>query len=164
MLFFQSRDFRAICQSGIHQFLVRPPRLTQLPALVSSENRFPQEIEQQSIESFEPVLVAQIVAQQDILFQEKYIVLTGLDESQPVSQNFVGAGHFVAKQGFSRSRKAIFFNLKYYLKYVLSRLAENISAICLQLSQPRFHHVRLLRVIKMCSALANPFLSLQHQV
>jgi len=98
------------------------------------------------------------------LLEEKDVVFAALDEGKPVGQNFIGCGHFFAEQGFPRSRQAVFFNLSYHLKYVLACLAENIPPVRLEFSQPRFHHVRLLGVIKMHAAIADPFLRFQQEI
>src|SRR6202023_3086905 len=75
VLFLKARDFRAPRHRSVHQFLMRPPCLAQFASLISSQDRFPQKIEQERVESLEPVLVAQIVSKQDVLLKEEYVVL-----------------------------------------------------------------------------------------
>src|SRR5437879_11827781 len=120
-----------------------PPRIAQFASLVSGQDRFPHEIEQQGVKSLKAVLVAQVISQQDVLLEEEDVVLAALNEGKPVGQNFIGCGHFFAEQSFPRSRQAVFFNLNYYLKYVLTCLAENLPPVRLEFSQSRLHHVRL---------------------
>ncbi len=143
---------------------MRPPRLAQLASLVSGQYPFPQEIQQQRIESFEAVLIAQISSQQDVLLEEKHVVLAALDKRQAVGQNFVSGGHFIPKQRFPRSRQTVLFDLQNHLKNVLARLAKNISPVRLQFRQPGLQHVRLFAAVKMFAAAANPFLPFQHKI
>ena len=164
VLFLQTRDFRATGRRRVHQFLMRPPRLAQLASLVSGQDPFPQEIKQQRVESLEAVLIAQISSQQNVLLEKKHVVLAALDKDQAIGQYFVSGGHFIAEQRFPRSRQAVLFDLDNHLKNVLARLAENISPVRLQFSQPGFQYVRSFAAFKMLAAAANPFFPFQHEI
>ena len=164
VFFFQAGDFSLAGHRGIQKFLVRLPGFTQIASLVSRQDRFPQEVEQQSIESFKPVLVPQIISQENILIEEEDIVLAGFDKGETIIQDVVRGCGFLAEKRLPGSRQAVLLDIHHRLEHMLARLPEHIAAVGLQFGQPRFDDMRLLGMLEMSAAAANPLLGFEHQV
>ena len=164
VLFLETGDFSPAGHRGVHEFLMRLRGFTQFPSLVSGQDRFPQEIEQQGVEGFEAVLVLQIISQQNVLLEKEHIVLAALDKGETIVQNVVGRRGFLAEERLPGSRQAVLLDLHHRLKHVLARLAEHIPAVGLQFGQPRLDHVRLLGMVEMLAAAADPLLGFEHEV
>ena len=88
-LFFQARDFGPARHRGVHKFLVLAPRIVQVVSLIPGQDGFPQEIEQDSVEGLEAVLIAQIISEQDVLLEKEHVVLAAFDKGQAIVQNVV---------------------------------------------------------------------------
>ncbi len=60
-------------------------------------NRFAQEIQHQTIEGLESVVVFDIIPEQNVLLEEEQVVAPAFDKGDPVGEHFIGSILLVAK-------------------------------------------------------------------
>ena len=134
--------------------------LGKLLGVVSGENVFADEIEQQRVEHLEAVRIVYEISEQDVMLEEKLVVVAALDEEKTVLQQRVGFRKIVAEKRAPRLRDRAFLHFAPDAAQCFAHLADHVLAVRLKFGNLRAHHVGLLAVLEKLAAPANPVLAL----
>src|SRR5205814_7663004 len=108
------------------------------------------------IHGFEAVGVARIVAQQDVMLQEKNVVFAAVKKNQPVLAKLVIRSEIFAKESAAGFCDDVVFHVDHNLRHLLAHSANDAPPGGLRLAQTCYDDARRQPALGAPAALATP--------
>ncbi|MGA8034382.1 MAG: hypothetical protein WA823_21210 [Candidatus Acidiferrales bacterium] len=161
--FFKAGEVGAEHAALFDKTLVLLARLTEVVGVRAHQNKFADEIEKHRVENVEAIRVVYEIAEQDVMLEEKIFIVTVFDKQEAVLQQVVCVAVFVAEKRTAGFCERAVFNFAPDFAKRFADLPEGALPVGLNVRNLGAHHVRLLTVLEVLSASANPILTLDDQ-
>ena len=138
----------------------RFPRTSNAPRKRTERDaRFPQKFLKQLVHGFETIRVANIVSEENVVFQKENVVFPAIEENNAILAQLVEGSEIFAKKSAAGFADDVLFHVRNDLRYLLADAPQDCAPPGLQFREPRFDDVRLLAALVMFATLADPFLA-----